>query len=147
MNFFEKNSWLNFFIGLTGFYFVFSIIQIIISKFGPKVVVITPAAHHLNGGYYWLISFGIALILTVIAIIMFCKPRAPFYVFLGVLLGSALAMYYPLYVTIINLDKNVRKDGLVALYDLLPHLTVLIGALIALYIAWLSNHYSTEQSS
>jgi MFS family permease len=147
MNFFEKNSWLNFFIGLTGFYFVFSIMQIIMGKFGPKVAAVTSAASHVSG-YYWLISFGAALVITLIVLILFCKPRAPFYVFSGILIGGALGMYYPLYVTVINLDQNVRREGLVALYELVPHLTVLVGALIALYVTWLSNRLNpTDQSS
>jgi hypothetical protein len=56
-------------------------------------------------------------------------------------------MWYPLYATIISLDKNVRKEGLIALYDLLPHLVVLAGALIALYIAWLSNRIGTSEQN
>jgi hypothetical protein len=139
MNFLDKNSWLNFVIGLTGFYFVFSIMQIVMNKFGAKMVAATPVANHLNGDYYWLLSFGIALIITMIVLVLFCKPREPFFIFLGVLIGGSLGLYYPLYLIIINLDKNVRKEGLVALYELLPHLVVLVGALIALYVAWLSN--------
>ena len=142
MNFLDKKSWLNFVIGLTGFYFVFSIMQIVMGKFGAKMVAATPVANHVSGDYYWLISFGIALIVAIVVLLLFCKPRVPFFVFLGVLLGGALGLYDPLYVTIINLDNNVRKDGLVALYELLPHLVVLAGALIALYVAWLSNRIS-----
>jgi hypothetical protein len=144
MNLLDKNSWLNFVIGLTGFYFVFSVMQIVMSKFGTRMVAATSVANHVSGDYYWLISFGTALIVTIVALLLFCKPRVPFFVFLGVLLGGALGLYYPLYVTVINLDKNVRKEGLAALYDLLPHLVVLVGALIALYIAWLSNRPSNS---
>jgi hypothetical protein len=146
MKFFDKNNWLNFLIGLTGFYFVFSMMQIVMNKFGFKVVAATPGVNHLTGHYYWLISFGIALILTLLALIVFCKPRAPFFVFLGILLGSAFALYYPLYITIVNLDSNVRKAGLVALYELLPHLLVVVGSLIALYVAWLSNRMGSSQN-
>jgi hypothetical protein len=148
MNFLAKNSWLNFLIGLTGFYFVFSVMQIIMGKFGTKVVAAL-AANNLSGNYYWLIAYGIALVIALVLLIIFCKPRAPFFVFLGILLGSVVGLYHPLYMTLINLDKNVRKEGLVALYELLPHLVVLVGALIAFYSAWLSNRLSgtNEQSN
>jgi hypothetical protein len=149
MGFLAKNSWLNFLIGLTGFYFVFSVIQIIMGKFGTKVVATTLASNNFSGNYYWLIAYGITLVIALVLVIIFCKPRTPFFVFLGILLGGAVGLYHPLYITLINLDINVRKEGLVALYELLPHLVVLVGALIAFYIAWLSNRISgtNEQSN
>ncbi|HBE77103.1 MAG TPA: hypothetical protein DDW65_04880 [Firmicutes bacterium] len=146
MSIFDKNCWLNFVIGLTGFYFVYSIMQVVIKRFGAQVVV-TASGVNLSGGYLWLVSFGVALILSLVLLILFCKPRVPFFVFLGVLIAGILGLYHPLYVTVVNLDKNVRKDGLVALYDLLPHLVVFVGALIALYVAWLSNRMAGGSGS
>ncbi len=145
MKFLDKNNWLNLVIGLTGFYFAFSIMQIIMGKYGTRVVAATPGAEHLTGDYYWLISFGVALILALGLIILFCKPRSPLFVFVGILLGSTLAFYYPLYVAIISLDKTVRREGLVALYTLLPHLIIMVGSLIALYVAWLSNKFGQSE--
>ncbi|HBF37941.1 MAG TPA: hypothetical protein DDW50_11530 [Firmicutes bacterium] len=143
MNFLAKNSWLNFVIGLTGFYFIFSIVQIIMGRFGSRVVIAGMATVPLNKGFYWLISYGIALIVILVVLIIFCKPRAPFFVFLGILLGGFVCLYHPLINTIMSLDKDVRKDGLLALYELLPHLVVLVGALIGMYVAWLSNKLAT----
>jgi hypothetical protein len=145
MNLFDKNSWLNFVVGLTGFYFIYSIMQIVIKRFGTRVVVTSGA--NPSEGYLWLVSFGVALILSLVLIIFFCKPRVPFFVFLAVFIAGGLVMYHPLFMTIVNLDKNVRKDGLVALYDLLPHLVVFVGALIALYVAWLSNRFGETESN
>ncbi len=142
MNFLAKNSWLNFVMGLTGFYFVFSIMQMIMGKFGVKMVIVTQGTANLNSGFYWMISYAVALVVVLFAVILFCKPRAPFFVFLGILFGGAIALYHPLLYTILNLDKDVRKSGLVALYELLPHLVVLVGSLIGMYVAWLSNKMS-----
>ncbi|MGE5582974.1 MAG: hypothetical protein ACM3X9_10630 [Bacillota bacterium] len=145
MKFFDKNNWLNLIITLTGFYSVFSIMQIIMGRFGARVVAATPAASHLTGNYYWLVSFAVALILALVLAICFCKPRTPLFVFIGVLLGGVLGLYYPLYTAIINLDHSFRTEGLAATYKLLPHLVVLVGALIALYFAWLSNKLSKTE--
>lgn len=139
MNILSKNSWLNFVMGLTGFYFVFSIMQIIMGKFGARVVIEAPATASLNKGFYWLIAYAVALVVVLVVVILFCKPRAPFFVFLGLLLGGVVGLYHPLLFTILNLDNDVRKIGLVALYELLPHLVVLVGGLIGMYVAWLSN--------
>jgi hypothetical protein len=139
MNFLSKNSWLNFILGLTGFYFIFSMMQMIMGKFGAKVVIVAQATANFHRGFYWIISYAVALIVVLFIIILFCKPRAPFFVFLGILLGGVIALYHPLLYVIMNLDKDVRKVGLIALYELLPHLVVMVGGLIGLYVGWLSN--------
>ena len=142
MNFLSKNGWLNFVLGLTGFYFIFSIMEIIMGRFGLRVVAAAQATASLDRGFYWLISYTVALILALFVVIVFCKPRTPLFIFLGILLGGVAVLYHPLLYTILNLDRDVRKVGLVALYELLPHLVVLAGALIGMYVAWLSNRLS-----
>lgn len=144
MKYFDKNGWLNLILSAIGFYTVFSIMQIIMGRFGTKVVAATPAVNYLTSDYYWLVSFVVALVLALALIIFFCKPRVPLFVFLGVLVGGALGLYYPLYTAIINLDKNFRQEGTAAIYNLLPHVIVLVGALIALYFAWLSNKFGGQ---
>lgn len=142
MGFLDKNNWLNLVLGLLGFYTVFSVMEFIMGRYGTKVLAVTPATNHITVNYYWLISFAVALIISLTLVIIFCKPRAPFFVFFGILLGGIISMFYTLYNTIEKLDKYFRADGVAAVQYLLPHLVVITGALIALYIAWLSNKMS-----
>jgi hypothetical protein len=135
----DKNSWLNLVIGLCGFYFFFKVMELFMGRYGTKVVTATHATPYIADGFYWVISFVVALILSLLLVILFCKPRAPIFVGIAILLGGVLGMFTTLYSTIINLDKYFRKEGISAVQYLLPHLIVLVGALLALYIAWLSN--------
>lgn len=135
----DKNNWLNLVLGILSFYTVFSIMHFLMSRYGTKVVSATPVTTHISQDFYWLIAFVVALILSLIIIIIFCKPRAPLFVCIGILLGSCLAMLNTLYHTVLNLDKYFRQEGTAAITCLLPHLVVIIGALIAFYVAWLSN--------
>lgn len=143
----DKNNWLNLVLGVFGFYSVFSGMEILMGRYGTKVVAVTKATTNIPHDFYWLISFGAALILSLILIIIFCKPRTPLFVSLGILLGSCLAMFSTLYHTILNLDKYFRDNGLAAVQFLLPHASVLAGTLIALLIAWLSNRSSSPPSA
>ena len=142
-----KNNWLNLALGIFGFYTVFSVMEFILSRYGTKVVSATPVTTHISQNFYWLISFVVALILSLIVIILFCKPRAPLFVGIGILLGGCLAMLNTLYHTILNLDKYFRQEGTAAIVCLLPHLVVIAGALIAFYIAWLSNKIGQSSES
>jgi hypothetical protein len=135
----DKNKWLNLVLGIFSFYTVFSVMEILMGRYGTKVVSVTPATSNISVDLYYLISYVIALVLSLSLIIIFCKPRGPWFVFFGILLGGCLAMFHTLYTTVINLDKYLRQQGILAVQYLLPHLVVIIGALIALYIAWLSN--------
>jgi hypothetical protein len=138
----DKNKWLNLVLGIFSFYTVFSVVEILMGRYGTKVVSVTPATSNISVELYYLISYVIALVLSLFLIIIFCKPRGPWFVFLGILLGGCLAMFHTLYTTILNLDSYFKKEGLAAVQYLLPHVVVIAGALIALYIAWLSNRMS-----
>lgn len=138
---FDKNNWLNFVIGLLGFYFVFNVVDWLMGKYGTKMVASTT---HLPNNYLWIVTFAVALIFTLILIIFFCKPRAPIFVCIAILIGAVLSMFNSLYGTILNLDKYFHKEGISAVQYLLPHLVVLAGALIALYISWASNKLSKD---
>lgn len=141
---FEKNNWLNLVLGLLGFYTVFSVMEFIMGRYGTKVLAVTPATNHITVNYYWLISFVVALIISLVLVIIFCKPRAPLFVFIAILLGGTLSMFYTLSDPIIKLDKYFRSYGIAAMQYLFPHLVVVIGALIALYVAYLSNKMSNN---
>lgn len=138
----DKNKWLNLVLGVVSFYTVFSVMEILMGRYGTKVVSVTPVTTHISQNLYWLISFVVALVLSLVLIIIFCKPRAPWFVAIGVLLGSSLAMFSTLYHTILNLDKLFRAEGTSAIAYLFPHLAVIVGALIAFLIAWLTNRGS-----
>jgi len=140
----DKNNWLNLILGIFGFYTVFSVMEILMGRYGTKVVSVTPATTHISQDLYWLISFGAALILSLILIVIFCKPRTPLFVGVGILIGSCLSMFSTLYHTILNLDKYFREDGLAAVQFLLPYAAVIVGALIAFLIAWLTNRGSQQ---
>ena len=135
----NKNSWLNFTVGMLGFYFVFSLLNTILEKVGTKVVSTTT---HFSLDFYWLVAFVVAFLISLTLIIIFCKPRAPLFVGLAILIGSAASMYYTLYSSIVNLDKYFHSEGLVAIQHLLPHLVVILAALLAMFIAWFSNRAS-----
>lgn len=137
---FEKNSWLNFVIGLLSFYFVFTLADVLMGKYQSIVANTT----HFATNYLWIITFAVALILALILIIFFCKPRAPIFVFVAILLGAVLVMYTTLFDTIIHLDNYFKKEGLRAFRYLIPHLVVVVGSLLALYIAHLSNKLKSE---
>ncbi|MCL6588727.1 MAG: hypothetical protein K6U80_02125 [Firmicutes bacterium] len=135
----DKNSWLNLVIGLCGFYFFFKVMELFMFRFGAKVVTATHTASYITDGFYWVISFVVALILSLLLVIIFCKPRAPLFVGIAILLGGAFGMFTTLYNTIANLDNYFKKEGISAVHYLLPHVIILVGALLAFYIAWLSN--------
>lgn len=139
MKLLDKNGWLNLVLGMFGFYSVYTLMELLVGRYGPRVVTATTAAAHLSESYFWLISFIVGLVAALVLVIIFCKPRSPLAVGIGVLVGGILGMLPTLYRAIVNLDRFFRREGLAAVHYLLPHLVVLAGALIALYIAWLSN--------
>jgi hypothetical protein len=143
----DKNNWLNLVLGILGFYSVFSVMEILMGRYGTKVVAVTKATTNISQDFYWLISFGAALILSLVLIIIFCKPRTPLFVCIGILIGSCLSMFSTLYHTILNLDKYFRANGLSALQFLLPHAAVIVGALIAFLIAWVVNRGGSQPSA
>jgi hypothetical protein len=143
----DKNNWLNLVLGVFGFYSVFSVMEILMGRYGTKVVAVTKATTNIPHDFYWLISFGAALILSLILIVIFCKPRTPLFVSIGILLGGCLAMFSTLYHTIVNLDKYFRDNGLSAVQFLLPHASVIVGALIAFLIAWLVNRSGNQSAA
>jgi hypothetical protein len=121
--------------------------EILMGRYGTKVVAVTKATTNIPHDFYWLISFGAALILSLILIVIFCKPRTPLFVSIGILLGGCLAMFSTLYHTIVNLDKYFRDNGLSAVQFLLPHASVIVGALIAFLIAWLVNRSGNQSAA
>lgn len=135
----DKNGWLNLVIGLFGFYFFFKVMELFMGRYGAKVVTATHTTPYITDGFYWVLSFVVAMILSLLLVILFCKPREPVFVGIAILLGGVFGLFNTLYSTIINLDKYFRSEGISAVQYLLPHVIVLIGALLALYIAWLSN--------
>ncbi|HEX3046708.1 MAG TPA: hypothetical protein VHY08_18280 [Bacillota bacterium] len=135
----DKNGWLNLVIGLFGFYFFFKVMELFMGRYGAKVVTATHTTPYITDGFYWVLSFVVALVLSLLLVILFCKPREPVFVGIAILLGGVFGLFNTLYSTIINLDKYFRSEGISAVQYLLPHVIVLIGALLALYIAWLSN--------
>ncbi len=143
----DKNKWLNLVLGVFSFYTVFSVMEILMGRYGTKVISVTPATSNISINLYYLISYGVALLISLLAIVFFCKPRIPWLVFLGILISGCLAMFHTLYTTILHLDGYFKKEGLAAVQYLLPHLVVIIGALIALYIAWLSNRINNSTTA
>jgi hypothetical protein len=121
--------------------------EILMGRYGTKVVAVTKATTNIPHDFYWLISFGAALILSLILIVIFCKPCTPLFVSIGILLGGCLAMFSTLYHTIVNLDKYFRDNGLSAVQFLLPHASVIVGALIAFLIAWLVNRSGSQSAA
>jgi hypothetical protein len=136
MNLFDKNNWLNLILGLFGFYFVYSISGLVIKEYGIQVVSSTT---HLTASYHWLVAFVIALVLSLTLIVIFCKPRSPWFTALAILLGAVLVMFPSLFRAIVNLDGSFRREGVIAGYTLVPHLVVLLGAAIGYLTAALSN--------
>lgn len=143
----DKNNWLNLVLGFFGFYSVFSVMEILMGRYGTKVVSVTKATTNISHDFYWLISFGAALILSLVLISIFCKPRTPLFVGIGILLGSCLSMFSTLYHTLLNLDKYFRVNGLAAIQYLLPHAAVIAGTLIAFLVAWLINRSGSQPSA
>lgn len=131
----DKNGWLNFTLGLLGFYFVFSMLNTIFEGFGAKMV----STMNLPGNYYWLISFGVAFIVAMTLIFIFCKPRSPLLVGLAIFCGGILGMYYTLYANIVKLDSYFRSEGLNAIYHLLPHAAIILASILAFFITMFSN--------
>ena len=131
----DKNGWLNFTLGLLGFYFVFSLLNTIFESFGAKVV----STMNLPGNYYWLISFGAAFIIAMALIFIFCKPRSPLLVGLAIFCGGILGMYYTLFASIMKLDSYFRSEGLNAIYYLLPHAAIILASILAFFITLFTN--------
>lgn len=131
----DKNGWLNFTLGLLGFYFVFSLLNTIFESFGAKMV----SNMNLPGNYYWLISFGAAFIIAIALIFVFCRPRSPLLVGSAIFCSGILSMYYNLFSTIMRLDSYFRAEGLNAIYHLLPHATIVLASILAFFIIMLTN--------
>ena len=131
----DKNGWLNFTLGLLGFYFVFSLSNTIFEGLGTKMV----STMNLPGNYYWLISFGAAFIVAMALIFIFCKPRSPLLVGLAIFCSGILGMYYTLYTNIVKLDSYFRSEGLNAIYHLLPHAAIILASILAFFIIMFSN--------
>ncbi len=131
----DKNGWLNFTLGLLGFYFTFSLLNTIFESFGAKMA----STINLPGNYYWLISFGAAFIIALALIFIFCRLRSPLLVGLAILCGGILGMYYTLFTTIIKLDSYFRAEGLNAIYHLLPHSAIILASILAFFITMLTN--------
>jgi len=131
----DRNSWLNFTLGLLGFYFVFSLLNTIFESFGAQVV----SNMNLPGNYYWLISFGAAFIIAMTLVYVFCKPRSPLMVGLAIFCGGVLGMYYTLFATVMKLDSYFRSEGLSAIYHLLPHAAVILAPILAFFIIMFTN--------
>ncbi len=143
----DKNKWLNLILGVFSFYTIFSVLEVIMGHYGNRVISVAPGSTEISENWYWLISFIVALTLSLLVIIFFCRPRAPIFVGLAVLIGGCLAMFPKLYSTIIHLDKYFRQEGTSAALYLLPHVVIIVGALIALYIAWLSNRIGAASAA
>ena len=139
MNLLDKNNWLNLVLGLLGFFFVYAITGHILEAYGVDAVA---TATHLSVHYHWLIALLAALVVSLVLVIFFCKPRSPFFTGVAILLGAVLVMYQPLFSTIANLDRYFRREGLDAFKYLIPHAAVLICAGIAYLTAALSNKQS-----
>lgn len=131
----DKNRWLNFTLGLLGFYFVFSLLNTIFEGFGTKMA----STMNLPGNYYWLISFGAAFIVAMALIFIFCNPRSPLLVGLAIFCGGILGMYYTLFTNIVKLDSYFRSEGLNAIYHLLPHAAIILASIMAFFITMFSN--------
>lgn len=131
----DKNGWLNFALGLLGFYFVFSLLNTIFESFGAKMV----SSMNLPGNYYWLISFGAAFIIAMALIFIFCRPRSPLLVSLAIFCSGILSMYYTLFSAIMRLDGYFRTEGLNAIYHLLPHAAIVLASILAFFIIMLTN--------
>jgi hypothetical protein len=131
----DKNRWLNFALGLLGFYFVFSLLNTIFEGFGAKMV----SSMNLPGNYYWLISFAAAFIVAMALVFVFCRPRSPLWVGAAIFCGGILSMYYTLFSTIMRLDSFFRSEGLNAIYHLLPHAAIILASILAFFIILLTN--------
>ncbi len=131
----DKNGWLNFTLGLLGFYFVFSILNTIFERFGAKMV----STMNLPGNFYWLISFGAAFIIALALIFIFCRPRSPLLIGLAIFCGGTLGMYYTLFTTVMKLDSYFRSEGLNAIYHLLPHAAVILASILAFFFTMFTN--------
>ena len=137
MGILNKNSWLNFFLGLLGFFFVYTIIDLfIIQKNNVSLVSFTA---QVPVSYYWLIAYISALILSLVLIFIFCKPGSPLFGSLGLFIGALLGMFNRLVSIIFNLDKYFRGEGLRAFRYLLPHIVVIVGFIISFYTIFLVN--------
>lgn len=135
MRLFNKNVWLNFSIVLLGFYSVFTFFNSLLADFKMDLA----KSMNVSLSYYWLIAFVAAFVASMALTIFFCKPRAPLFMGVALLLGATLSMYQTLYLFIINLDYYFRHDGLSAIVYLIPHGTVLIASVAAYFIGVASN--------
>lgn len=131
----DRNGWLNFTLGVLGFYFVFSLLNTIFESIGAKMV----SSMNLPGNFYWLISFGAAFIVAIALILIFCRPRSPLMAGVAVFCGGILGMYYTLFNTIMKLDSFFRTEGLNAIYHLLPHAAILLASILAFFIIMITN--------
>ena len=131
----DRNSWLNFILGLLGFYFVFSLLNTIFEGFGARMV----STMNLPGNYYWLISFGAAFVAAMALVFIFCRPRSPLLVGLAIFCGGILGMYYTLFTTITKMDSYFRGEGINAVYHLLPHAAVVLASILAFFIITFTN--------
>lgn len=135
MKLFNKNAWLNFFMVLLGFYSVFTFFNSLLADFKMDLA----KSVNVSLSYYWLIAFVAGFVAAMALAIFFCKPRSPLFMSIALLLGASLSMYQTLYLFIINLDYYFRHDGLSAIVYLIPHGTVIIGAVAAYFIGVASN--------
>jgi TM2 domain-containing membrane protein YozV len=133
----DKNTWLNLVIGLFGFYFTFSLLEIGCGKFITGQPVMGRGVFIMN--WTWLICFLLAIALTTMLLVYFCKPRKPFLFCLAILTGGILSMYSQLWYTLVNLDGFFHRDGLAALRLLLPHGILLGSTILSYFIIQFSN--------
>lgn len=136
MKLLDKHNWLNFTIAFLGFTFFDSMSALIIGEFYAKAVTETTT---LASSYHWIVSLFISLILSLILTVCFCKPRAPLFIGAAVFLSACYSLHSDLYSAVIRLDANLRHSGLEAFWTLLPHILVIVIAILAVYLAWLSN--------
>lgn len=143
MRIFDKHGWLNFTMALFGFTFFFSLSTFITGRFFARSITEITA---LTPSFHWIANGLIAFVLSLVLVIFFCKPRAPFLIAAAILLGGIFSLRPRLFSAIVHLDGNLRQHGLVALHSLLPHLFLVILAVIAYYAAWLSNRSAANRS-
>lgn len=135
MNLLSKNSWLNFCLVFFGFYGVFNFLNGLLLDFKIDMA----ESVNVSLSYYWIIAFIIAFVVAMVLPILFCRPRVPISMGIGLWLGGILSMYGTLSLFIMNLDYYFRQEGLAALVYLLPHLTVVLGGLAAAIVGRFSN--------
>lgn len=108
-------------------------------RYGRNMMAVTETTSQISTSYYWLVIFALALLLSLVLVFIFCKPRAPFFVSLAVLCGGVYCMYDKLYTAIVKLNSYVQAEGLGAFWHLLPHGSIILGAVIAYFLTSLGN--------